>query len=108
MRPDKDDFFVLPPFFTNTLLYLPYWPRGPVFNGTGGILYLFSRIQLSNVFSYNFTTTFTTRDLSIVTLYDTVYFKVNNCFYFNENAVKKSSNFSIYFLKIFSLPVYCL
>lgn len=33
MRPDKDDFFVLPPFFTNTLLYLPYWPRAESLTG---------------------------------------------------------------------------
>ena len=78
MRPDKDDFFVLPPFFTDTFLHLSYWPIGPVFNGTGGILYLVSRIQLSNVFSYTFTIIFTSHDLSKVTLYDTVYFKVNN------------------------------
>ena len=78
MRPYKDDFFVLPPFFTNTLLHLPYWPIGLVFNGTSGTPYLVSRIQLSNVFSYNFTIIFTSHDLSRVKLYDTVYFKVNN------------------------------
>ena len=51
---------------------------------------------------------FTSHYLSTITLYDTVYFKVNNCFYFIENVVKMSSIFFIYFLKIFSLSVYSL